>query len=138
VSAGELGLIAVLTGLGAIIAAVGGVLLAIRAVRSKERKSAAQELAQVSELLDEARTERIAAEARAHDLELALVREGIELPPARPLPELKRRSHEPDGPGGEGAQDAEDRIPSGVPAPRHLRRIRRRSRSSNDDGDAEP
>lgn len=78
---------ALLTGLAAVVVACGGVLLAIRAVRSKERRSAATELAQVESLLEAERNFRLDAELRAHAFAVALASNGIAVP-ALPVAEV--------------------------------------------------
>jgi hypothetical protein len=69
---------AIITGLAAIISAAGGVLLTVRAVRSKERKAAADELDEVTGELADERRARIEAEHRAHEYHVLLVRNGID------------------------------------------------------------
>jgi hypothetical protein len=66
--------------MAAIICGIGGVLLAIRAVRSKERQSASQELDQTTTLLDTERNARIDCETRSHLLAIELAKHGIPVP----------------------------------------------------------
>lgn len=69
---------AIVTGLAAIISAAGGVLLTVRAVRSKERKAAADELDEVTAELAEERHARLQAEHQAHEYRVLLVKNGID------------------------------------------------------------
>jgi len=74
-------LVTLLTGLAALVVLTGAVLLAIRSVRSRERRAAAQEIEQLSSLLDHERNLRLACELRAHNAEVLLTRNGIAVEP---------------------------------------------------------
>jgi hypothetical protein len=73
-------LIALLTGIAGLIAAVGGILLAVRALKSRERKSAKQDLDTVNRMLADERRLRIDAERHNYDLLIVLAEHGIKPP----------------------------------------------------------
>ncbi len=73
-------IIAILTGVAAVISGAGGILLAIRAVRDKERKAAAQELKTVESLLSEEREAAIKCETNLQRLRRILIRHSILIP----------------------------------------------------------
>jgi hypothetical protein len=71
-------IIAIVTGVAALISAVAGVILAVRAARSKERAAAADEVGQLTAMLETERHDRIAAELDRHQLRLRLAENGID------------------------------------------------------------
>jgi hypothetical protein len=85
-------IVAIVTGLAAIITACGGVFLAIRAVRSKERRSAKEDLDNVNKMLAQERHLRLQSERYSYDLALELAKHGIKVPPPGNGEEVK-----PDG-----------------------------------------
>jgi hypothetical protein len=102
---GVASLIALLTGLAGIIAAAGGVLLAIRAVRTRERKAAKEELDQVTTMLSQERGLRVQSERYSYHLMLTLAEHGIEAPPIETSAIEASATEAPvesDRPGGEG------------------------------------
>lgn len=74
----------VVTGLGALIAAVAGVLLVVHSVRGNERKASGQEITELSEMLDAARAETLAAKKNEYRMRQWLVEHGIDYPNGKP------------------------------------------------------
>jgi hypothetical protein len=73
--------IAVITWVAGVVTAIGGVFLAVRAVRSKERKSAKADLDTVNTMLAQERHLRLQSERYSYDLALELAKHGIKVPP---------------------------------------------------------
>jgi hypothetical protein len=73
--------IAILTWVAGVVTAIGGIFLAVRAVRSKERKSAKEDLDTVNKMLAQERHLRLQSERYSYDLSLELARHGIAVPP---------------------------------------------------------
>jgi hypothetical protein len=73
-----LDIIAILAGTVAVISAIAGVLLAIRAARTKERRAAAAEIQELSEMLAVERDARIRTEKQLFDAHVLLAQHGLD------------------------------------------------------------
>jgi hypothetical protein len=78
VDAGTADLLSIITGVGGVAAAAGGIMLTVRAVRSKERRAANDEITQLSGMLDEERKARLTAEQKAYARSIRLAQNGLD------------------------------------------------------------
>lgn len=72
--------VAIITGFAAVLTAIGGMLLAIRAVRTRERRSAKEDLAAVGAMLADERRLRIRCERRQYEMALIMAQHGLDPP----------------------------------------------------------